>query len=170
LAVQPLRICPGDMPRTYRNVMMPTTHSPRDQTHLNIKYIGREASCDLALDHSTASRRHASLELREDGSVWVADADSRNGVFLHRNDGWIRVRRATLCVGDRIRFGDCEIPLQQLTALFGKRASVRLGAQHFSLRQGHQGGKIAAAWDEPGHPLQKPRRNPSTGKIEEDRL
>jgi len=136
---------------------------------LNAKTIGREAACDLVLEHTAASRTHARLELAEGGSLWVVDADSRNGTFLHRNDNWIRVRRVTLCVGDRIRFGDCEVPLQQLTAVFGTRAKIRLGAKHFSLRQGRQGSKSFAGWDEPGPSLQKPRRNPLTGQIEEDR-
>jgi len=137
---------------------------------LNNKYIGREAACELVLEHTTASRQHARLELAEDGSVWVVDAESRNGTFLHRNDEWIRVRRVTLCVGDRIRFGDCEIPLPQLTALFGKHADVKLGAQRFTLRHGKQSAKTGAAWAEPEPSLQKPRRNPVTGKIEEDRF
>jgi len=137
---------------------------------LNTRYIGREAACELVLDHATASRQHARLELAEGGSVWVVDAGSRNGTFLHRNDDWIRVHRVSLCVGDRIRFGGCEIPLQQLTALFEKRANVRLGAQHFFLRHGKQATKTGVAWDEPGPSLQKPKRNPLTGKIEEDRF
>ena len=135
---------------------------------MNAKTIGRETSCDLVLEHTAVSRTHARLELDEGGSLWVADADSRNGTFVHRNDGWIRVRRVSLCVGDLIRFGDCEVPLQQLTAVFGKHANVRLGVKHFSLRQGRKGARTVAQWDEPGPALQRPKRNPLTGQIEED--
>jgi len=159
-----------DMPQARRDVIMRATDRPRDLTHLIKKYIGREASCELVLDHLSASRRHARLELVDGGSVWVVDADSRNGTFLNRNGNWIRVRKVMLCVGDRIRFGDCEMPLQQLTALFGKRANVSLGAKHFSLRHGSKGTKTDTAWDQPGPSLHKPRRNPLTGKIEEDRF
>lgn len=137
---------------------------------MNTKTIGREATCDLVLEHATVSRTHARLELAGDDIVWVEDAGSRNGTFLQRNDGWIRVRKVTLCAGDRIRFGDCEVPLQKLTAVFGPHANVRLGEKHFSLRHGKKGTKLTSEWDEPGPSLQKPRRNPLTGKIEEDRL
>ena len=137
---------------------------------MNLKTIGRETSCDLVIEDTTASRQHARIELAEDGSVWVVDTNSRNGIFLNRNDAWIRFRKVTLCVGDRVRLGDYEVPFQQLTAVFGKRANVRLGEQHFSLRQGGRGSRKVSGWDEPGSSLQKPKRNPLTGKIEEERL
>jgi pSer/pThr/pTyr-binding forkhead associated (FHA) protein len=137
---------------------------------LNVKTIGRETSCDLVIEHTTASRLHARVELAEDGSVWVVDADSRNGTFLNRNDASIRIHKVTLCVGDRIRFGDHEVPLQYLTAVFGRRANIRLGEQHFSLRHGQKSTTPATGWDEPGPSLQKPKRNPLTGQIEEERL
>ena len=131
-----------------------------------IKTIGRQAGCDLVLENTGASRKHATLELRVTGAVWLTDNSSSNGTFLQRNDSWIRVCKVTLCVGDRIRFADDEMPMQQLTAAFGSRARVRLGEKHFSLRQG---AKTTAAWDHPGPKLQKPKRNSITGKIEEDR-
>jgi len=142
---------------------------PEDQTPLNVKSIGRETSCDLVLEHTTASRLHARLELYADGSLSVLDNDSSNGTFLHRNDDWIRVRKVTLCVGDRIRFGDSEVELQQLTGLFRRHTNIKLGARHFSLRQGKKSSSPIAKWDEPGPALRKPKRNPLTGRIEEDR-
>ena len=132
-------------------------------------HTGRETSCDLVLEHPTVSRVHARIELADDGRVSVLDSDSRNGTYLNRNDAWIRVRKVTLCVGDRIRFGEHEVPLERLTAVFGNRSGARLGAQHFSLRDGQRRKKSAAEWDDPAPLLQKPRRNPVTGKIEEDR-
>ena len=150
-----------------RDVIITASIYSRIRYILKVKTIGREGSCDLVLEHTTASRQHARLELAEDGSMWVVDAESSNGTFLKRNDGWIRVLRVTLCIGDRIRFGDSEVPLQQLSAVFGRRANVRLGEKHFSLRQGS---KTVAAWDQPAPSLRKPRRNPLTCQIEEDRL
>jgi len=90
------------------------------------KTIGRETTCDLVLDHTGVSRCHARIELADDGLVSVQDADSRNGIFLSRNDSWIRARKVTLCIGDRIRFGEIEVPLDKLTAVFGNRSEVRL--------------------------------------------
>jgi hypothetical protein len=133
---------------------------------VNIKTIGREAGCDLVLENTGGSRKHATLELLETGALWLTDNSSRNGTFLQRNGNWIGVSKVMLCVGDRIRFADSEMPMPQLTAAFGSRAKVQLGEKHFPLRQG---AKAIAAWDHPGSSLQKPKRNPLTGKIEEER-
>lgn len=134
-----------------------------------IKTIGREPSCDLVLEHSTLSRLHARIELGDDGLVSIHDAGSSNGVFLNRNDNWIRARKVTLCIGDRIRFGDMEVGLEKLTALFGKRATTRLEARRFPIRHAKAIARPMSGQPDHGPSLQKPRRNPVTGKIEEER-
>jgi len=133
------------------------------------KTCGRETSCALVLEHSTVSRLHARIELADDGLVCVQDADSQNGTFLKRNEHWIRIRKVTLCIGDRIRFGDIEVSLDRLIAVFGQRSNARLEAQHFPLRHGKKTNKAFTGKLDHGPVMNKPRRNPSTGKIEEDR-
>jgi pSer/pThr/pTyr-binding forkhead associated (FHA) protein len=133
------------------------------------KTAGREPSCDLVCEHVTVSRFHARIELGDDGFVSLVDTGSGNGTFLNRNDSWIRVRKITLCIGDRIRLGECVVPLEHLTAVFGNRSNVRLEAKHFPLRPGDMATRSFADLQDPGSMLQKPRRNPTTGKIEEDR-
>jgi len=133
----------------------------------NIKTCGREPTCDLVLENETLSRVHARVELADDGLVSIHDAGSSNGIFLNRNDSWVRARKLTLCIGDRIRFGDVEVPLDQLTAVFGKRATTRLEARHFPVRPGKSGIKPMTGKQDLEAVLQKPRRNPATGKIEE---
>lgn len=135
---------------------------------MNSKTIGRDPSCDLVLTHPAVSRLHARVELAGNGLVSLLDAGSRNGAFVNRNDIWIRVRKVTLCIGDRIRFGEHEIPLEQLTAAFGNASNVRLEARHYPPVQGNRGARSFADKPETGPMLQKPRRNPLTGKIEED--
>ena len=135
---------------------------------MNIKTCGREPSCELALEHATVSRVHARIELADDGLVCVQDAESRNGTYLNRNDNWIRVRKVTLCIGDRIRFGNVEVPLERLTMVFGEHSGARLEARHFPPRQTANRGQSFAGQADQDAFLQKPRRNPSTGKIEED--
>lgn len=135
---------------------------------LEIKTCGRDATCDLVLEHSTLSRLHARIELADDGLVSIHDAGSSNGTFLNRNDSWIRIRRITLCIGDRVRFGDIEVPLERLTAVFGKRATIRLEARRFPARQGKAATRPRTGQALQGPSLNKPRRNPATGKIEED--
>jgi len=137
---------------------------------MKIKTCGRETSCDLVVAHLTVSRLHARIELADDGLVCLQDTGSSNGTFLKRNDNWIRVRKVTLCIGDRIRFGEIEVSLERLTAVFGDRAKIRLEDRHFPLRHGNSGVKLFAGPSDHGPLLQKPRRNPSTGKIEEDHI
>ena len=135
---------------------------------MNSKTIGRDPSCDLKLEHPAVSHFHACIELADDGLVSLLDTESRNGVFLNRNDIWIRVRKITLCIGDRIRFGEHEVLLERLTVAFGNSSNVRLEAKHYPPVQGNRGLGAFADQLETGPLLQKPRRNPLTGKIEED--
>ncbi len=44
--------------------------------------LGREPGCDVCIDDPVASRRHARL-LVKDGSVWIEDLGSRNGVAVN---------------------------------------------------------------------------------------
>ena len=136
-------------------------------TATEFKTCGRDPACDLAFDDVTLSRVHARLELAADGLVTVHDLDSSNGTFLNRNDSWVRVKKVTLCIGDRIRFGDLEVALEKLTAVFGKRANTRLEARRFHVRKTMT--RPSAGHADRGPALAKPRRNPVTGKIEEDR-
>ncbi len=132
-----------------------------------IKTCGRDPSCDLVLEDPALSRLHARIELADDGLVSINDAGSSNGIFLNRNDCWIHVRRVHLCIGDRIRFGDIEVPLERLTAVFGKRANIRLEARRFPIRRGKGVATPLKGQADQEAALHKPRRNPATGKIEE---
>lgn len=136
---------------------------------MKLKTCGRDNSCDLVLEDATLSPLHAYIELGDDGRVSIRDNDSGKGVFLNRNDSWIRFRKVTLCIGDRIRFGVLEVPLEQLTAVFGQAATTRLEARHFPLRNNHYNKQSFANQRDHGPLVKKPRRNPSTGKIEEER-
>ena len=131
------------------------------------KSCGRDPSCDLVLEDSTLSRLHARIELADDGLVTIDDAGSSNGTFVNRNDCWIRVKRAHLCIGDLIRFGDTEVPLERITAVFGKGANIRLEARRFPVRRGKNFAAPRKAQAKHGPALHKPRRNPVTGRIEE---
>ena len=135
---------------------------------MKIRNCGRDRSCELVLEHPTVSRFHARVELADDGRISLQDSESRNGTFLNRNDTWIRVSRVVLCIGDRIRFGDNEVSLAQLTALFGRRPNIRLGALPLPKRDGRVVASLRADMQDPGDLLHKPRRNPVTGKIEEE--
>jgi pSer/pThr/pTyr-binding forkhead associated (FHA) protein len=132
------------------------------------KTAGREPSCDLVCEHTTVSRFHARIELADDGFVSLVDTGSKNGTFLNRNDSWVRISKVNLCTGDRIRFGEYMVPLEKFTAVFGESTNVRLEATHFPVNHGSKARRPYADLHDPGSILKKPRRNPSTGKIEED--
>jgi len=121
------------------------------------KICGRDPACDLVVEHPSVSRFHARIELAEDGVVWVHDDASSNGTFLHRCDNWTRIGKASLCIGDGIRLGECELPLEQVTALFSGEGRVRLRTRRFPFQ-------VRRATVERVH---KPRRNPVTGRVEE---
>jgi len=110
---------------------------------------------------------HAHIELAEDGLVSINDAGSSNGTFVKRNDSWIRARRVTLCIGDQIRFGETEVPLERITAVFGKGSNIRLEARRSPIRHGKTITGSLKGQSENRPSLHKPRRNPVTGKIEE---
>jgi len=66
--------------------------------------IGRDAECDLVLDHPTVSRRHARIAAA--GSrTWIEDLGSSTGVRVNG----IRLGRTTLEVGDQIAIGPYRI-------------------------------------------------------------
>jgi len=74
-----------------------------DQREIALKpemILGRQAECDLLLTEGHASRRHARLQLAEDG-VWLEDLGSANGTFINgaRITGKVRLNP-----GDRLRF------------------------------------------------------------------
>jgi hypothetical protein len=67
--------------------------------------VGRSRDCDIVLEDSSVSRRHA--ELRPAGSAWtIEDLDSTNGVRV--NGAAVRGPRQ-LRTGDRIEMGSTEI-------------------------------------------------------------
>jgi diguanylate cyclase (GGDEF)-like protein len=62
--------------------------------------LGRDTGCDLVLDVSDVSRRHARIREEAGGHV-LEDLGSRNGTFVGRE----RVKRLTLAPGDFFRLG-----------------------------------------------------------------
>ena len=139
------------------------------QQLMKTKTIGRSSECDITLDHASVSRMHASIHVTEEGYLAIQDNNSANGTFLHRNERWIRIRKVGLGTRDRIRFGDIEVPLDRLIEAFGDKLRVRL-REGWSVR-----GKplvfdqTFAGIPRPKTVLKNPRRNPVTGKIEENR-
>jgi hypothetical protein len=67
----------------------------------SVAVLGRDPSCDLVLNDSKCSRRHAVVEAGPQGLA-IRDAGSANGVFVNGQ----KVERANLKDGDEIRLGE----------------------------------------------------------------
>jgi hypothetical protein len=66
--------------------------------------IGRSRECDIQVEDSNVSRRHA--ELRQEGtSFWIVDLNSTNGLEVNGR----RVKRAKLDPGDSFTIGSTEL-------------------------------------------------------------
>jgi adenylate cyclase len=73
-------------------------------------HIGRAASNEITLPHSSISRSHALLEGKRD--VWVVtDQHSANGVLVNG----VRIERAELKSGDVIGLGDIKLRFENMT-------------------------------------------------------
>lgn len=89
---------PGVQPRIYELKDGSTIH------------IGRSASNEITLPHSSISRSHALLEGR--GDVWVVtDQRSANGVLVNG----VRIENAQLKSGDVIGLGDLKLRFENMT-------------------------------------------------------
>jgi len=134
----------------------------------DMRTIGRATDCDIVLDHGSVSRLHATVQPTADGYLAVVDAASSNGTFLHRNGRWIRVQRVILGTQDRIRFGDQELPLEQMVGLFAHHERVRLREGYWVRGKPLFFNRLKAESFRPRTVLENPRRNPLTGDIEEN--
>ena len=77
--------------------------------------IGLDSSCDFVLPDMLVSRKHAVLELKENGSCWIRDNESKNGTLV--NGVPLQGKERLLKDGDRIsiayfdfRFLDRNVP------------------------------------------------------------
>lgn len=73
--------------------------------------IGRSKRSDILIDFPTVSRSHAVLTRYDDGSWTIADADSKDGVFVNQK----RIRIRALKKGDVISIGGVEMMLQPIS-------------------------------------------------------
>ena len=73
--------------------------------------IGRTKENDLAVDHTSVSKHHASLALNGEGKLVVADTGSTNGTYL--NGERIAYGKAIeIFAGDKLKFGVVDVELE----------------------------------------------------------
>lgn len=71
--------------------------------------VGRDATCDLALQDAITSRQHARLYRDDTGRLWITDLKSKNGVLVNDRP----VDASLLHSGDRIGIGTCRLVLHE---------------------------------------------------------
>jgi pSer/pThr/pTyr-binding forkhead associated (FHA) protein len=120
--------------------------------------VGRDAACDLRFDDDTVSRRHAAIQATTDGRLRLIDLASSNGTWLRGTGGWRRLVDEAVEPGATIRFGEREVVLRDALGALALPAV-------FVTRGGPLSAGDGTARSEP--PLERPRRNPETGEIEE---
>jgi hypothetical protein len=69
--------------------------------------LGRDPGCDVVLNDSKCSRRHAIVEEDREGGLVVRDSGSANGIYLNGR----RVEECSLRPGDTLRLGDVQVRL-----------------------------------------------------------
>ena len=133
----------------------------------SIVIIGKNATCDLQLDHPTVSGLHAQARLDGGRFLWVRDEVSARGLFLKRHGNWVRARLIAPCTGDMLRFGDVEVTLDQITALFPDNSGVRLAPSPKPSLYDERTGRYTLKSKDDEPTLNTPTRNPETGGVED---
>lgn len=123
--------------------------------------IGRSVECDIRLDHDTVSRQHARLELLPGARLGLTDLGSSNGTSLEKDAQWHPIEREEVTADQPVRFGEHEVQLRSLLEAFPAFAIVL----HADI-PGEDISELQVSDALPRH--EKPRRNPSTGDIEEN--
>lgn len=89
-------------------------HADRKRTRLDRPVsLGRSSSCDLPLNDTECSRRHALVNPQQGGETWVVDLGSTNGTYVNGR----RILRPTrLADGDKLLVGRSEFTFRGFAA------------------------------------------------------
>jgi pSer/pThr/pTyr-binding forkhead associated (FHA) protein len=85
--------------------------------------IGRSATNDIVVDHRTVSRKHAEIDVLDDGMFHLRDNDSANGTYVKIENTFHRSAEARVGGADIVRFGSFESSVANLILLAQKRST-----------------------------------------------
>lgn len=91
--------------------------------------IGRDQTCDIVVDDQTVSRRHAELELCDDGGYRLIDLDSRNGTFVLVGRRFVRATQAIVGADDKVKLSTVQATVRDLLALADAKPGAVAGSQ-----------------------------------------
>jgi pSer/pThr/pTyr-binding forkhead associated (FHA) protein len=124
--------------------------------------LGRGAGNELRFEDDTVSRRHARLAVDAEGQWTLEDLGSSNGTWRQEGAQWVRVARVEVALDDALRLGERETSLRALL----ERFSDVIVLADLDLPDGLGELRLTTLKPEPPA-LERPRRNPRTGEIEE---
>lgn len=81
--------------------------------------VGRDANCDLMLEHDSISRKHCQFTLDGEGALTVKDLDSMNGTYV--NDR--RVQKVVLMPGQVVQIGALMLQVEFTTGVGASQAA-----------------------------------------------
>ncbi|HHE71175.1 MAG TPA: FHA domain-containing protein, partial [Chloroflexi bacterium] len=90
-------------------VLLSGTHAGMEFRQGEITTIGRDPSCDIVLDDTTASRQHAQVRL-EGQTFTIYDLGSASGTYVNNRS----IGRARLIDSDRIQIGQTVLIFKQV--------------------------------------------------------
>ena len=132
-------------------------------SRIQIYLVGRQQDCDLRLDDSTVSRRHAEVILAPHGRYYLTDCNSAGGTYIHEGAGWRQLRQEFVSAGARLRFGHCEITATRFEALRARGGAPISGPARGA---GSTPAEVTAPKSESGpDPRRGLRRDTITGEI-----
>jgi ABC-type multidrug transport system ATPase subunit/pSer/pThr/pTyr-binding forkhead associated (FHA) protein len=83
--------------------------------------IGRALDCDVVLDHSSVSRKHATVKRIDTGKFLITDLGSLNGTFVNNK----RVHIAEVTTADKIYIGRFQLSLEGAVRNLSNESAVR---------------------------------------------
>ena len=84
--------------------------------------LGRQSTCDIQIEHQSASRQHAVIGHHKEGYLCIVDPASANGTTLDGKE-LPRGQPTKLSHGATIKFGDC--PVEYMVELLDRRTAAK---------------------------------------------
>ncbi len=71
-------------------------------------FVGRDAACQVCIDHPSISRQHCQFSLNHEETLIVKDLDSMNGIYVDD----VRVKQAAMMPGQVLQIGALRLHIE----------------------------------------------------------
>ena len=76
--------------------------------------IGRDKDCDVHIEASIVSRKHAELTVTRYGKYFLIDRASSSGTFVAGEEEWEEVTQSFVDISDTILFGRHQLAMSEI--------------------------------------------------------